>query len=309
MYKFKDYLESRIQLPTIQLIYNHVQNFYPAEQSVLENSMIVDFYSRLLQDPYYQFQTQILKKEILSELKDFYTQNLLDVEFDQLDKMLCSKPISVHDKQEALEVLNNYYSEKYQAVKTLPFELQSTLTLIVKSSGTIESRIHSPLFGIQNGELTPLTPISQLYYDSNMELQPLKFHRIAADNGESYVFSIQKHHTELRRINMKNFSLIEKKKLNNLQEEPFVFLKLKKIENTYIKAKTDPFYKDLISNLQEGYQKLLIGHPEATKVAQKCMQEARVALNNVYSEDRLLLLLTANIEYHLRKQDSAQNLL
>ena len=309
MYKFKDYLEAHMRLPTIRLIFNYIQSFYPPEHSLFENKIIVDFYSWLLQDPYYQSQTRFLKKDILSELKDFYTHNLLDIEFNQLEKDLFSKPITIDDKQESMEILNNYYSDRYQAVRTFPFEIRSALALIAKSSGEIESRIHSPLYGIQNGTLTPFIPISQLYYDSNMELQKFKFHRIAGDNRESYVFSIQKHHTELRKINMKNFSLIEKKVLNHLQEEPYVFLKLKKIENIYIKTKTDPFYQKLISTLQSGYQKLLTGHPEATPVAQKCIQEAQIALNNVYPEDRLLLLLTANIEYHLRKQDSAQNLL
>ncbi len=309
LYKFKDYLEERIKFPTVQLIFNYIQNFYPSEYSFFENQMITDFYSWLLNEPHYRSTVQTLRKEILNEVHAFYRKNLLDMEFEQLQKSLFSKVIHVHEKEDALEILNQYYQDKYKSVRTLHFELQSSIALIMKSNGDLQTLVHSPLYSIQHGRLKPLTPLSHLYYDHQMELQLLKIHRIVGDNGECYLFSIQKHYTELKKINIKNFSLIEKKHLSNLQEEPLVFLRLKKIENNYIKAKTDPFYQELVSTLQNGYQKLLIGHPEAASTAEKCIQEVRIALNNVYPDDRLLLLLTANIEYYLRKKESSKNLL
>ena len=309
LYKFKDYLEERIKLPTVQLISNYIQNFYPAEYSLFESSMIENLYSWLLNEPYYRSNSQILKKEIQDEVQAFYRKNLLDLEFAQLQKSLGSRVIQIHDKEDSLEVLNQYYQTQYKSVRTLRLESQNTLALTLQSDGCFQAFTHSPFYTIQHGKLCPIIAFSHLYYDDQMELKPLKIHRIYDSNSECYLFSIQKHYIELKRINVKNFSLIEKKQLSSLKEEPVVFFQLKKMESAYIKSKTDPFYQELVQMLQNGYQKLLTQHPEAISMAEKCIQEAQIALNNVYPQDRLLLLLTANIEYYLRKKESAENLI
>ena len=309
LYKFKDYLEQRMKLPTVQLIAHYIQNFYPPECALFENSMIEDLYSWLLNDPYHRSNSQILKKEILNEVHAFYRKNLLELEWKSLQNSLRSRVIHIHDKKDSLEVLDEYYKIRYPFVRTMSFDKPYTLALILQSDGYSQSFMHSPLYTIQYGKLRPLLALCHLSYDDQMELQPLKMQKIYDENGECTLFSIQKHSIELRRINTRNFQLIEKKVLSSLQEEPSLFFKLKKIENTYIKAKTDPFYQELVHTLQNGYQKLLTQHPEAVPTAEKCMEEARHALNNIYPQDRLLLLLTANIEYYLRKKESTKNLL
>ena len=143
----------------------------------------------------------------------------------------------------------------------------------------------------------PFPPRSHLYYNAQFELEPLKPQMI--DDSCSHFYRFYTDELEIKKFSQ-NFSLLETKRVNCVQDHSSLFLNLKQLESYFIKAKTDPFYQELVQFLQTGYQLLIENHPKARETAEKCMSQAQTALRNMYPKDRLLLLLTANIEYRLK---------
>ena len=164
--------------------------------------------------------------------------------------------------------------------------------------------MHNDLCILHNGQLKPLPPLSHLYYNSQFELEALKPQMVYESYDHFYIFYTDP--LEIRKFS-KNFSLLEKKQVTDIQKHPQLFLNLKRLESYYIKAKTDPFYQELVQFLQTGYQLLIENHPKATETAEKCMDQAQTALRNIYPRDRLLLLLVANIEYRLKGYKTAKH--
>ncbi len=294
LYQFKDYLEQKnYEIP--RLLLNYINCFYASHHQTFQEEIIEHFYFYSLYDPHYRSMRASLTYHLLDEIQPFFRKHYLDIE--TLKSKLNAQIVPIENKEDLLDTLKAYYENENYSVRTTTCASSMALALQLRSDGCLRVYMHNDLCLLQNGQLRPLPPLSHLYYNAQFELEFLKPQMIYGSYDHFYIFYMDE--LEIRKFS-KNFSLLEKKRIPHFQNHPQLFLNLKKLESYYIKAKTDPFYQELIQYLQTGYQLLIENHPKASETAKKCMDQAQTALRNIYPKDRLLLLLTANIEYRLK---------
>ena len=295
LYQFKDYLEQKdYEIP--RLLLNYINGCYDSHHQEFQEELIEHFYFYSMYAPGSRSMKASFTYHLLDEIQPFFRQHYLDI--TRLKTLLNAQMIPIENKEDLLKTLKTYYEKDHCSVRTLScLENTTALVLQLRSNGALRVYRHNDLFYLQNGHLKPFPPLSHLYYNAQFELEPLKPQMLDDFCGHFYRFYADE--LEIKKFS-KNFSLLETKRVNRIQDYSPLFLSLKKLESYFIKAKTDPFYQELVQFLQTGYQLLIENHPKARKTAEKCMDQAQTALRNMYPRDRLLLLLTANIEYRLK---------
>ena len=301
LYQFKDYLEQKnYEVP--RLLLNYINCFYASHHQEFQEEIIEHFYFYSLYDSHYRAMKASFTYHLMDEIQPFFRKHYLNIE--TLKTRLNAQIIPIENTEDLLDTLKTYYQNDHYSVRTLACTSPMALALQLRSDGSLRVYMHNDLCILQNGLLRPFPPLSQLYYNSQFELEPLNPQIVYGSYDHFYIFSSDE--LEIKKFS-KNFSLLEKTRVPHIQSHPQLFLNLKRLESYYIKAKTDPFYQELIQSLQTGYQLLIENHPKALKTAEKCMDQAQIALRNIYPKDRLLLLLTANIEYRLKGYSHAKH--
>ena len=295
LYQFKEYLEQKKNYEIPRLLFNYMNCFYDSHHQEFQDELIEHFFFYSLYDLHYRTMRASFNYHLMDEIQPFFRKHHLNI--DPLKKNLNAQIIAIEKTEDLLDTLKTYYQNDHYSVRTLPCQSPMALALQLRSDGSLRVYMHNDLCLLQDGKLKPFPPLSHLYYNSQFELEPLKSQMVYGSYDHFYIFSAEE--LEIKNFS-KNFSLLEKIKVSSIQKHPHLFLSLKRLEAYYIKAKTDSFYQELIQSLQIGYQLLIENHPQAFERAEKCMDQAQMALRNIYPQDRLLLLLTANIEYRLK---------
>ena len=294
LYQFKDYLEQKnYEIPLLLLNYLHC--FHTSHHQKFQEEIIEHFYFYSLYDPRYRSMRASFTYHLLDEIQPFFRKHYLDIE--KLKNKFNAQIVPIEKEQDLLTALKTYYENDHHSVRATACAHAEALALQLRSDGSLRVYKHNDLCRLQDGRLKPFPPLSQLYYNAQFELEPLKPQMVHESHNHFYIFSTEE--MEIKKFS-KNFSLLAKKRVQCLQDHPQLFLSLKKLESFYIKAQTDPFYQELIQSLKTGYQLLIENHPKAFETAEECMDQAQTALRNMYPQDRLILLLTANIEYRLK---------
>lgn len=294
LYQFKDYLEQKdYEIPCLLL--NYINGFYDSHHQEFQEEFIEHFYFYSMYAPGGRSMKASFTYHLLDEIQPFFRKHYLDI--TKLKTLLNAQIIPIENKEDLLKTLKTYYEKDHYSVRTLSCSNTMVLVLQLRSDGVLRVYRHNDLFCLQNGRLKPFPPLSHLYYNAQFELEPLKPQMI--DDSCSYFYRFHTDELEIKKFSQK-FSLLETKRVKHIQDHSPLFLNLKKLESYFIKARTDPFYQELVQFLQTGYQLLIENHPKARETAEKCMSQAQTALRNMYPRDRLLLLLTANIEYRLK---------
>ncbi|MCB0412451.1 MAG: hypothetical protein KDD22_07990, partial [Bdellovibrionales bacterium] len=179
------------------------------------------------------------------------------------------------------------------------------LSLTLKVSGELEVRVFKNRARILKGRLIPLPPVTFLEYGPQLDLTPLRRMVLAGPMMSSYLFEVTD--TGLRGLTTRGHTFQKLDTLNapQLSSCPDLFFALKRIEKYYIRPESDPFYQELVSLLEKSYQLISAGEPNCEKLAETALMKGRLALKNIFPNDKLLLLLVTNIEYWLIQRNRA----
>ena len=304
VYQFKHYLSQIKTGEMAPALSHYLSCFHPLEGEPFSIKIIENFYLRFLHNLRARAFDQSLCHALMDEIKPFFRKNLMLHDLEQIKKTLPYQIIPIENRQEAKRALEKTYQKGSDQVFVSDLRPDQILILVLKEDGRMKVFSHSLVFTIKRGRLHPLPPLSQLIYTSQMDLKPLTGQMVFAPPDQFLRF--EKHNLRIycKTYKMSDFSLIEDKTIQNLKDHSSLFFHLKKIEQNYIQSKSDPHYRELIQDLLNSYQLLISHHNKAVEEARPCLERAREALH-FYPQDRLLILLMANIEYRLKSKGEA----
>ena len=286
------------------LILNYLMCFYPDHSRDFTAKILKNFFFWIMHDLHYRLIRHSVAHFILDEIQPYFRNNHLLSDFEKLKSCLPPQFVPIERFNDSLTVLDLWYkqnSSKYDSIRVIPFKNSKIIVLKLKQDGYLEVFLHSCDFVIDQGLLHPLRPLSCLYYNPEFELDPLKTHQIYHPPHQFFQFEYHSsNNISLKKLQFPDGADAETLQLKKIEDCEELFLHLKTMESYYIKPKSDPVYKSLIQSLQHSYQLLIANHPDAVQEAADCLEKARRAVQSFYSNDRLLLLLFANIEYRLR---------
>jgi len=256
--------------------------------------------------PYWQSRLpslkQVLKAELTGFEKFYYSSQL------HLEDLVSNEPwqLITIQKQADLIHLVNYFLQssisKGDQVQVLPLDKERALGLILRSNKNLDVFSFGPLAIIHQGKLEPLSPLSELYYSDQYELRPV-YRQILEDGNLNFIhFSIKG--SVATGYQCQGFCFQQQGHFKkNIKEIESLFCLLKQMESQFIQSKSDPHYKQLIQSLHNHYRQILTTTPPYNALeTEQLLSQATKALKDLYPQDRLLFLLTANIDFHFRKQ-------
>ncbi len=304
---FKQYLSEKSPEKNRECLtlYNYLRCFCHNEQ-VLTQDTFTDFYRKVLLFPYWQSHFVSLQKTLKTELTSF-AKIYQPLDFDP-EEITSGKQWQLVNLQTESDLKDVVHSHLYRCLspgdqmKVLPLNTQRALALVLKFDGSLNVFSFGPLSIINQGKIEPLTPLSELHYSSQYELKPTH-QQIIEDTKLNFIsFRVKDKKVSGNQHHSFCFQQSNIFKNKNIYEVDALFSLLKKIESLFIQAKSDPHYKQLIKLLHEHYRQLLVAPLNQSLETQAVLSQAKKAIKNLYPHDRLLFLLTANIDFHFRKK-------
>ena len=286
-------------------LYNYLRCFCHNEQNLTKDTFTY-FYRKSLLFPYWQSHFVSLQKTLKTELTSFAkVYQPLDFDPEELAPDEQWQMINIQKEADLIAVVNSYLHSCLSPgdqMKVLPVNTQRVLALILKFDGSLNVLSFGPLSIINQGRIEPLTPLSELHYSSQYELKSTH-QQIIEDMKLNFMsFKVKDKKATGHHYHSFCFQQSNKFKNSNIYEVDVLFSLLKQIESLFIQSKSDPHYKQLIKLLHDHYRQLLVDPVNHTLETQEVLSQAKKALKNLYPHDRLLFLLTANIDFHFRKK-------
>ena len=305
---FKQYLSKKIPEKKKEhwAIYNYLNCFCEAEEQ-LSLDLFKELYKKVLLFPHWQSHLpslqKVLKEELMNFGKFYYSPQLLHLE--DLVPTDQWQLINIQKQSDLIHLVDYFLHSnisKGDKIQVLPLDKERVLALILRSNKNLEVLSFSSLAIMNQGKLEPLSPLSELYYSDQYELRPV-YRQVIEDRNLNFIH-----------FNMKNslatgyqcqgFCFQQQGHFKkNIKEIESLFCLLKQIESQFIQSTSDPHYKQLIQSLHNHYRQILTTPPpHSTLETEQLLSQAGKALKDLYPQDRLLFLLTANIDFHFRKQ-------
>lgn len=288
--------------PARLALYHFIKNFCE-EQSALSDEVIDRFFSWVYTYQHWQAQQKVLCETVTGILKAFtqaFPNTSITAERDFEYQL-----VGLQRVNDLVEIIKAQSLEK-EDTRIKVITLSSTEVMALKL--TPESQLTVEVFGltarIDGATLKPLSPTSRLVYDQQMELIPNLTHWIEGSLLTTTRFRTQVQENQtlavygqiIRGFTLQKYETINGGVLSSHQE---LFYNLKRLERYFVKPQSDPFYQELVSVLEKAYQTLNEGSIDGRKMAQNALHRGKVALKNIFPNDKLLLLLVTNIEYLL----------
>ena len=302
-YLSKKILEKNKEQSTI---YNYLRCFCHEEEK-LNLELFENFYRKALLFPHWQNYLTTLQKSLIEELKSF-AKLYYPLDFDLTELNLANQWqwITIQKEKNLVETVNTYLTDKFSNgdhITALPLDKNRVLGLVLKLDGHLEVFSFGPLALIYRGKIEPVSPLSHLHYSSQYELKPA-YKQVIEDLNLNFIhFTVTKERAtgyQCHSFCFKEFTSFKQKKIKEIES---LFYLLKKIESLFIQAKSDPHYQALIQSLHNHYRQILTtSSTDHSLETEEILSQAKKALKHLYPQDRLLFLLTANIDFHFRKQ-------
>lgn len=306
---FKKYLSEKEKTKEHSTLYNYLRCFHPNEQT-LTADLFTHFYKKVLLFPYWQSRLNSLQKTLKTELASF-SKLYHPIGFDPEELVPAEQwqLITIQQEKDLTAMVDSHLQSRLSPqdqVKVLPLHTERVLALVLKFDGNLDVLSFGPLAIINLGKIEPITSLSELHYSPHYELRPTHQQIIEHMNLSFISFKVKKE--KMTGCHYQNFCFQQSNefKYKNIHEIDSLFCSLKKIESFFIQSKSDPHYKKLIKLLHEHYRQLLVSPVNHFLETQEVLSQAKKALKNLYPQDRLLFLLTANIDFHFRKQQQKQ---
>lgn len=209
--------------------------------------------------------------------------------------------IEVENSKTSLEILNGYWlhQQKTDKSKFKIFDLGENRFALVVLHLDHRLSIHQydNKFVVRNGHIEPLRRDLSLHYTAELELDPTKpqklevspfvIARFVAEGREAYGHMVRGY----------VFQHLQGLQGQNLDAQPRIFFALKRLEKLFLKRESDPFYNNLIEDLERLLHWMRLGEPVNAVQVHEAYLRAQTALEEVFHGDKMLTLLLRDLEH------------
>lgn len=295
--------------PTRLSFFNFLRGF-PQPDDSLTPELIEMFFSYCMDYPHWASNKNQLGHEVkflLENFNSFYQQkfDLSPIRFPENIQL-----IEIEQFSDLIDAVSSYLkticSEK-DKFRILPEQNKRAVAIILREDKSLEVRTFDRKFTIRNGVLEPLRKDLALYYNSQLELSSQHMQKIEVAPYITAQFSVLDGKVTGTLLRGYVYQKLLEMKNAPLQEQPRLLFPIKRLEQFFVDRRTDPYYQDLVSELERTCALIQQGDVEAQKWAHIAMTKAETALDNVFLGDKLLGLLIRDLR-HAMGEFSSKNI-
>ncbi|MEN0057686.1 MAG: hypothetical protein AAGB31_02535 [Bdellovibrio sp.] len=287
--------------PTRLSFYNFLRGF-PHPEDSLTPELIETFFNYCMDYPHWASNKQQLGHEVqflLDNFNSFYQQkfDLSPILFPQNMQL-----IEIEHFSDLLDAVGSYVStlcgenDKY---RILPDQNKRVVAIVLREDKSLEVRSFDRKFTIRKGRLEPLRPDLVLYYSPELELSSHHSHKIEVAPYITAQFHMSGGKVTGSLLRGYVFQKLQEFKNEPLSEQTRLLFPIKRLEQFFVDRRTDPYYQDLVSQLERTCALIQQGDAEAIKWSSVILNKAETALENIFLGDKLMTLLARDLRHAL----------
>lgn len=285
--------------PTRLCFYNFLRGIAHPEDS-LTPELIETFFAYCMDYPHWASNKQQLGHEVqflLENFNSFYQQkfDLSAIRFPQ--KMQLIELENFSDVVEALGAYLKTLCGENDKFRVLPDQNKRAIAIVLRENKSLEVRCFDKKFTIRNGVLEPLRKDLVVYYTDNLELSQQHTHKLEVAPYITAQFTMTGSRISGSLLRGYVFQKLQEMKNEPLEEQTRVLYPLKRLEQFFVDRKSDPYYQDIISQLERTCALVQQKDPTAMKWASVVLNKSETALDNVFLGDKLMTLLVKDLRH------------
>lgn len=285
--------------PTRLSFYNFLRGF-PHPEDVLTPELIEMFFNYCMDYPHWASNKQQLGHEVqflLENFNSFYQQkfDLSPIRFPQNMQL-----IEIEHFSDLVDAVGSYLKTlcgENDKFRILPDQNKRAIAILLREDKSLEVRSYDRKFTIRNGQLEPLRNDLVLYYSSELELSNHHTHKIEVAPYITAQFRVVGDKVTGSLLRGYVFQKLQEMKNEPLQEQTRVLFPIKRLEQFFVDRRTDPYYQDLVSQLERTCSLIQQGDSEALKWSSIVLNKAETAVDNVFLGDKLMTLLVRDLRH------------
>lgn len=287
-----------------QTLFNYLKVFHDANEA-LKPEVFNQFFSHIVNYQYWQSNARTLGESLHQDVQRFAQEYRIDFEMSSV-RFPHQVQIVLLEHGTDLECLikkrEATLTEEGDRLKLFSISDNQSMAILLKKNGHFEVRIYSRAAFVNQGELDLTKPLTQLYYTIDVELEPFKWQTLEGPVVTLARFRLNDDGCQGTMIRGHMLQRYETMASGALSQHPELFYSLKRVERHFINPPSDPFYRDLVMQLEKAKQLMRLSHPDGRRVANGALHRAKSALQNIFPNDKVLSGLVTNVEFALMSQ-------
>lgn len=279
--------------------FNFLKGFPTPEEDV--TAEVLDQYFNYAMDyPHWVSNKGPLSHEVKLLLENFnsFFQSKFDI--NQVRFPEKTQLIEIENNNDAVEVIERHVKSLCGAedkFKIIQDQGKHFLAIVLRQDRSLQIRSFDRKFTLRNGLLEPLRKDLALYYTPDLELSPDHIHRIEVAPYITAQFKIVDGKVFGALLRGYVFQKLQEFKGERLETLSRLHIPIKRVEQYFVDRKTDPFYQEIITQLERTRSLVQHGDPAAVKWATVIIAKAESALENIYHGDKMLNLLIRDLRF------------
>jgi hypothetical protein len=273
-------------------LYHYLKNFSPAHES-LNPTLFNDFFAQCLQITYWQEHKKELHEDIKDLLTRFFASKKLAFSPDKIWDLSKTQIVPVTACENLYLAVKNFehsVAREADSVRVIPDGESRMVVLIKNAQGLFTVRTYSNLCRIQGNQLIPLSADQELIYNQVLELQPHVVQKTRLAPHHQIRFEINEEGVIAQSVTGSAFRQAQIFKMNSLMENSALFFHLKKLEKFYIHRASDPYYVELLTQVDKACTMLKNNEIDAVVFARGTFEMAQIAFDQIFPDDKIVFM-------------------
>ncbi len=287
-----------------QTLFNYLKVFHDANEA-LKPELFNQFFNHIVNYQYWQSNSRSLGESLAQDMQRFAQEYRIDFDLKAVAFPHQTQIVMIEhaaDLESLIKKRETALQEEGDRQKLFSISETQSMAILLKKSGNFEIRIYGRAALIKQGELDLPRPLTQLFYTMDVELEPFKWQVLEGPVVTLARFRLNDDGCQGTMIRGHMLQRYETMASGALSQHPELFYALKRVERHFINPPSDPFYRDLVMQLEKAKQLLRLSHPDGRRVANGALHRAKSALQNIFPNDKVLSGLVTNVEFALMSQ-------
>ncbi len=283
--------------------YHFLKNLCEAGDPVISTTLNT-FYARALTFSHWQEHKAALFEEVSAALASYVAAHPESAESTLPELAHSWKPddlqiVALESQKNLIAMLERAFESELpptEQFRIFPEGADKAVAVVLGQDRRLRVTLFHPIVRIHEGRLSPLCTDYTLTYGPDLLLEPGHLQQIDVGGHTAARFRFTNDGCKgilLRGYTFQRYAAMDG---GSLHRYPILFYPLKRIEQFFINRKSDPMYIELTGILEKASELLSQGHPEGIKFGSQALERGKLALENIFPDDKLVRLLINNLE-------------
>lgn len=288
-------------------LYNFLRNFQFHEEDFNEQCLN-RFFAHALEYPHWQANKAQLGKEVQIIIDGFFRKNKIqnpNWSFKNVILPQNCQILELQNFQNVIEVSAAYAKSitcETDKFKIIPDNGRKVVLVVLHEDSTVTIYSFDKKFTIRHGTLEPLRIDLKIQYDAQLELKENVIHTLEIAPYLVGQFIIQ--NKEVRGSLLRGYVFQKYYELtaHPLEDQPKIFVALKRLEQFFIEKASDPYYHQLVNMLEKLPREILKTERGNELSAIRRIEKADIAFAEIFIGDKTLGQLIQEARYALQQK-------